>query len=330
MQDKYISKNIKSIFPIKNEFFISWHVTGWCNFHCSFCVSARDRTPFTSIAKVNNIAEKLNEFILTNVPEETPVSLRLFGGEPSFYNWTEILNKIKHLNKVSMPTNFSNNLEYYKDLYKYLSNRHITLVLNCAKHDEEKGFDTKIIQLTNWCKENNFREPIVTYVVNNDFDFSQVEALANSGIRRLKLSIERDIYGTNLTLDPEVIDKIAYWNNRYESIATGKTLHIDFESGASEEYTNRMDFTNKMVDGGFDPQGYYCNTGMNNICLWENGDVIYNRCEFMRDKKIGNILTDDIKLLKKPIICNINLNSTSNNKCHLCHNTRISKDINLI
>ena len=324
---KFKTENIKSIIRLKNEFLISWHTTGWCNFHCPYCVDGRDKTPFTKPELITDIAKSINKFIINNIPEDKKVRLRLYGGEPSYYNWIEILDEIKHLNTLVLPTNFSRDINYYKDLYDYCKSRNVLLVLNCSKHAEAVNYDNKIIELTKWCLDKKYMTPILTFVVNDNFNFKQLDYLKDNGIDRIRLTLERDLFGKWLPVSNNTLNLVREYNETYENKFSGKTLKIIFTDNTSSEFTNTTDFNNLMSDGGFNPDGYLCDTGMNNIAIWENGDVCYNRCELYRDKIIGNILTDDIKLNDKPIICTLNKSfNTTEMKCHLCHNNTIWKN----
>lgn len=326
---KYKTDDIKQIQPIKKEFLISWYVTGWCNFKCPYCISSRDREPFTPEQTLVSILTKLNDFVNLNVERDRKIVLRLFGGEPGFYDWPLLLEKLSRLNKLAMSTNFSNNLDYYKNLYDYCYSRNIQLVLNCAKHPESRDFIKKMSEITNWCKEKGYKEPINTFVVNDDFDFSILNEFKNNGITRLRLSVERSLYNKTLALKQETLNKIYKYNKDYENATTGRTLRVIFKNGFHKDFVNQSDFNNLMSNGGFKPDGYKCSAGMNNIALWANGDVVYSRCEFLRDKRVGNILTDDIKLLKDYMVCELNEKCKKDDlRCPLCHNTTIFREEN--
>lgn len=334
----YNSQNIKSLIPDKALFLISWHVTGWCNFHCPYCIDGRNKSKFTPIEEVTKVAKQINMFINKNVEPDLPIKLRLYGGEPSFYPWTQILDNIERINELALPTNFSNSIDYYKDLYKYCFKRHIKLILNCSCHPEAVDFIPKMIELTKWCKENKtaedykaFLPPINTFVVDNNFDFNIIKTLEDNGVNKLKLSNKRDLFNNKLQLNDFWNSKITEYTDKYQQLTASKKnkgflFNVTFNDGYTEPFINQINLINKMDDGGFDTTNFYCNAGTNNIAIWENGDVSLARCEYLINKRIGNIFDENFKLPKKWFRCGLNDNK-ENNRCPLCHNTSIVKDL---
>ena len=124
----------KCIFQKDYENFITfrWMLTKWCNYNCSYCNQVKGEK--TAEEKLIEDAVKINELVKGF---ETPVKIRLLGGEISFYNLPELLDKITADNFKSLviTTNFSNDFSVYEELKAYCNGRNISLLINCSYHD---------------------------------------------------------------------------------------------------------------------------------------------------------------------------------------------------
>lgn len=330
MNEFYKSKIIKEISPISNCFLISWHVTGWCNFHCPYCIDGLGKSKFTTISDVENVSKKINTFIENNINLEQPVKLRLYGGEPSAYPWINILNNIKRLDSLVMPTNFSNSLEYYKELYLYCNKRNVNFILNCSCHPEATDFVNKMIALTNWCREQRklgiyLSEPINTFVIDDNFDLSPIKILENNNINKIKFTIKRDIHNKKVKVSDFWENKVLEYDEKYQNLIHSPQLKVTLTDGSEDYFINSTSLISKFEDGGFDPTGFYCNAGINSIAIETNGDVLLSRCDYLKSNYIGNIFDENFKLDKKTFKCELNKND-GDSRCALCFNTIIKKE----
>ncbi len=326
----YNSESVQEISPISDFFLISWHVTGWCNFHCPYCIDGKGKSALNSIESVKEMTEKINIFIENNVDSSKSVKLRLYGGEPSIYPWPNILEKITRLNSLVLPTNFSNSLNYYKELYLYCYKRKIKLILNCSCHPEAKDFVAKIIELTNWCRQQKAKgihilEPIVTFVVDDSFNFNIINELETNRVDKIKLTVKRDLNNKKIEICDFLKKKVLEYNKKYQKLYPYPQLKIVFDNGIEAKYINSTSLISKFNDGGFDPTGFYCNAGVNSIAIESNGDVLLARCDYLRQKRIGNIYDDNFKLKKDIFRCELNKNS-NDSRCALCFNTIIRRE----
>ena len=318
---KYSTDNIDSIITINPYFLFNWHVTGWCNYNCPYCINRKWKCDWISEERKIEEAKKINELIKkSNIKDK--ISFRLIGGEPTYYNWPKILDYIERIDKIVLVTNFSRELEYFKEIYSYCRKRKIKLFLGLSKHDENENFDEKAIELTKWCKENGYAEPQITIVAGEDFDKDYVEFLRSNGINRIRVSLLRSQEQSN-NISSDLKDQVYNYNRLYEA-DRGKyrQFEVTFKDGTKEQFCNASDITNLMDDGGFNPEGFYCSSGPTTIAILPNSDVVRNKCDFLKDDVLGNLLTDDIQIPSEPVLCTINKKfGTLNRCCTVCSGT---------
>lgn len=325
---KYKTENIKYIKSLHPYFLINWHVTGWCNYHCPYCINAKIRTEWIDESVVVEEAKRINNLILSNKLKYNKIALRLIGGEVSFYNWPLILDNIKLLHKIVIVTNFSNELNYYKDLYNYCKKRNINLFISVSKHNENIDFDNKIIELTKWCRDNNYKDPQVTIIANNNLDTDYIENLKLKGIKRIRVSLVRDL-NQFCSIDYADRKSTLRYNEEYRKNSNSyRQFEVTFMDGSKEQFCNSSEITNLMSDGGFNPEGFYCDSGCSTIAILPNGDVVRNICSFLRDKPLGNLFKDDILIPADGVMCEINKKfDTDRKRCTLCQGTNFYRDI---
>jgi len=304
------SSDIQAIKLNSDYFLINWHPTRWCNYHCSYCVSPKES--YVNENKVLQIAEYINKFI-NRLPQDKKIYFKLLGGEVAFYNWINILDKINRINKISMTTNFSNSVTYYKELYIYTRSRNINFCLMCSKHDENKDYDDKIIELTKWCLDYGYSLPICRLMVDNNFDLANYEYLKNNKVK-LNLSVVR---GDKNKIEPlnETLSNFMkqYWKNQTGNYATVITSKETFN------ISNGVQFANTLDDGGFDPTDFDCSAGYNGIFIEPDGSVYRCGCKGVHQAyKVISIKDFKLPLNKDFDKCFINNKSNNKIYCNLC------------
>jgi len=320
--NKYCSENIKSIKTIHPYFLINWHCTGWCNYHCPYCINNKWRCEWISEERKIEEAKRINDLIKRNNIKEA-ISFRLIGGEPSFYNWPKILNHIERIDKIVFVTNFSNELDYYKKFYTYCKLRRIKLFVGVSKHEESIDFEDKVIAITKWCKENDMSPPQVVIIADSNFDDSNVKYLIKNGVTRIRISLLRSDVTQSNNLPQKVKDLVYTYNRAYEK-DRGKyrQFEVTFMDDTKEKFCNASDITNLMENGGFNPEGFYCSSGPTTIAILPDSSVVRNKCDFLKDDILGNLLKDDIIIPTEPVLCQINKKfGTTNRCCSICSGT---------
>lgn len=339
--NKYNSENIKSIELLDKYFLINWHVTGWCNYHCPYCINKALEGRYIPEEKVLELAEHMNKFILEQVPSDKKIQLRLIGGEPAFYDWIKILDKFERLDRITMITNFSKDNQFFKDLYEYCYSRKIFCYLICSWHEENLNFRDKFIELNNWIKEpyqrnRKFQYPQLMLLADKDFNEETLNQYTKYGINKIRVSIMRDVNQNHIKLTQEQLDLIENWNNGYEErtnkiyIEKGwvgkKGFKVTFNDGTEEFFVNQSHLTN-LMDDGFNPNNFRCTSGKDTLTCLPDGKVTLNKCDFLKDKVIGNFLQDNVKYSATDVICNLNSDGSGIKKCPLCFATSVFRNL---
>lgn len=337
--NKYNSDNIQSIELLEKYFLINWHVTGWCNFNCPYCINRALEGKYIPEENVIELAKHINKFLNEEVPLNRKIQIRLIGGEPSFYNWPKILDNIDRLDRITMVTNFSKNNDFFKEMYEYCYSRNTFFYLICSWHEEAKNFKEKFIDLHRWICEREqrrrkFQYPQLMLLADKDFGWHTINQYKDYGISKIRLSIMRDENQNHIKLSDDQLNIVKQWNDEYEQntneiyIRKGwvgqKGFKVTFKDGSYEYFINQSHLTNLMEDG-FNPQDFYCTSGIDTLTCLPDGNVTLNKCDFLKDKIYGNFYKDNIKLPKCGLKCNLNKDG-ANKKCPLCFATSVYKN----
>ena len=327
---EYKNSEIQSIICSKEQFLITWHMTGWCNYNCPYCIAKSFQTNWITEDKILEIADNLNSFI-NKYKQNERVCLRAVGGEITYYDLPKIFDRIQHLDKVNIATNFSRDLNYFKSLIKYFKDRKINLILTCSIHEENKEFKQKFIALTKWCRENKYKDPHAMIVVQPGFKPSDLEDYLAEDVWKIRLSrCRNNDTMANEYLDDETLSYLYDYNNYYDHRVNdglknkAQSWNITFKDGSILSLGSGSDLTNHLDCDGFIPDNYYCTVGINSMVILPQGDVTLSRCDYLKDKIIGNIFDyDNIKLPTQPIICQLNKTGDGNKRCDLCAGSNI-------
>jgi len=328
----YKNEDIKSIKCSKDQILITWHMTGWCNYHCPYCITKSFETPWINEDNLINISKYLNKFIVENYKDKR-ICLRTVGGEVTFYNLQNIFNNFEKLDKVNIATNFSNSLSYYKELVTYFAQRKIQLVLTCSYHEENTEFKEKFIEFTKWCRQNNYKDPHMMIVVQNNFNPSFLDDYLKEDVWKIRLSpCRNNLTMANETLNNKLLDFTQKYNNYYDMRVNhglknkAQSWNIEFKNSQKLSVGSQSDLTGYLDKNGFIPDGYKCSVGINSFTVLPNGDVVLSRCDYLKDKIIGNIKDyKNINLNKEPIICKLNENSDGKKRCDLCSGANLER-----
>jgi len=323
----YKSSDIKNVYQLNFDFFqIKWYVTNWCNYKCPYCCQSTefDNSPYnqnknwieesTVLKMAKNLNELLNKLNITK-----RIELNLLGGEITFYNWPKILPYIKNIYKISITTNFSNTLDYYKNLYIYCFKNGIFLSLLCSYHETGDEFFEKILELSKWCLEKNYSVPKITFVVDNDFDFYMFDKFPE--LKNINCHFSEKIFpnGECAKLNDEVLKKVQElrnsehpWTTRSFDIKIRRPRWL-FDLNGELRNFSPVSMMRQLEEGKWITDKVYCDAGINSLCLMSNGDV--KRC-ICNPEIIGNLFNFNYKF--KSSLC-------SNILCRLCQPVNITK-----
>lgn len=241
-----------------------------------------------------------------------------------------------------MITNFSRDNNFFKELYEYCYSRGIFFYLICSWHEEAKNFKEKFVDLHNWICERpqrskRFQYPQLMLLADENFSQETLDQYTQHGISKIRVSIMRDANQNHIKLSDEQINLIKDWNDLYEEktnqiyIRKGwigqKGFKVSFNDDTFEYFINQSHLTNLMEDG-FDPQDYYCTSGVDTLTCLPDGMVTLNKCDYLKDIPCGNFYEDNVKLPERGIICKLNSDGGCR-KCPLCFATSVYRKENL-
>lgn len=319
-------------------FYLQWSLTTWCNYRCPYCCQYEDKTKFTPEQTIINRAKKLNELLIKS--GKKCVSLSLLGGEITYYNLIAVLDEFTlPICEVLIVTNFSQNLDYFKELYRYCRKREIQLQLLCSYHEIGDSFFTKYLSLLEWCVAEVYPLPVITFVMDNDFDFTIFDRF---DLPKSLLNFNLKQYGPlqlTVTLTPEVQKKLDLllenrhkWDNNklilpylrrrkngqlwWTSIK--EKFSISYENGDTKNIENLKDLLFMSPDIIRD-KTKYCSAGLSGVYVCE--DYIY-RCSQLAGNPIAKLSDDELSLTRPTsnFICRAE-------QCNLCSNANIYKNL---
>lgn len=228
----------------KSLFKISWQVTKWCNYRCSYCINFPEKKvnsealenfrllekKHPTIDTLLQKAEEINNYINTIKKD---VQLDLIGGEVTFIDWIKIFSEKITTNKllaVKITTNLSNKLEYYENLKKYFESRNIQFILSVSMHASQiKDFD-------NFCMKAIKVATSVSVVINEDNEeetLKNINRLKELGYsKKIKINLDRNNISKELS---SKLKELENKENNNKNLAT--KFIVTYDDGKKEELT---------------------------------------------------------------------------------------------
>lgn len=326
--------SIKSIEYQGNTFFIKWYLTDVCNYHCPYCLHTTDLTRNYNYGhnqkEIEDKAKQITKILISNNVKK-PLWLRLMGGEATIFELIPIIDNIDFpISNIGLVTNFYRPLDYFINLYKYCSNRKISLHLTLSYHEENKTFFDKALELTLWCRDNGYKDPEINLVVTNDLDIDLINKYKAKGLVRFRATKARKAFG--ILFDDLSEDRIEWLNElnkstRKNSQSKGKYL-ITYYDGTTENRNSISDYVGELDKGGFITDGRPCSMGVDAIFIRSDDNIYRGCCGYLSADIIGNIWDDNFKIPTEDIICRINQdNPEKNYRCIPCYHLRIGEVI---
>lgn len=285
-----------------NKFRVSWKMTEWCNYRCPYCymkkaVSSKNTIPFERILE---IAEHIDP-IIEKQANGRKTFIHLIGGEVCYYDLIQVFEKIKSpLNNAIIATNFSQSLDYWKNLKNYLNDRHTRANIIASFHLGQ-------------CDENEFVEKAIALnahvkcVVN-----SENISLYKPYFERLKgyciiePTVERDNINSCEQLTGEDLIYLDQLNSEMNK-KNSPYFEVTMRDGTVHNFGTNIEFINSIDVGGFDPDGFMCTAGLDGIRIAPDGSLRRAGCRHasVSQNRLGFITDEDIlvKLPTEPWIC---------------------------
>lgn len=300
--------DIQSVRTRSRFFRLSWKMCDACNYSCSYCyIKSRSSRPSQEQAEA--IAEKIDALGLRDI------QLHLIGGEPTLYELVPVLGKIStaELRHVSVATNFFRPLEWWNGLAGYLEGRNIALHIQASLHLEAGEPDEFV------SKAAALRKYVVAKAVVSDSSLGRylpyLTRLRDEGVE-VELTLERDVDDSYSMLSAEnqaVVDSFRRDRRR---------IAVALRDGSAMYFPSNSAFLNGIEDGHFNPDGFKCTAGMNNLRIDSNGDMLRAGCACCAGRyRLGNILTDKYERPSGPVVCRLE----SGRYCSFCNHTDVSR-----
>lgn len=289
-----------------NNFRISWKMTNWCNYRCKYCYMSsqvRAAQKQDSLEFLKSISSKIDRLIELSA-KGRKVVLHLIGGEVGYYDLISVLDEIKspQLKAVIIPTNFSNSIDYWRKLKDYCHNRDIRCNIVASLHLTECNID----EFVDKCKKldvhvkcvispenvKQYRPILDDLLANGNVVEPTIERYDNNKCRQ---DFEEDDWNWILHLNDELAKRHTYY------IVTTK-------DGQRHKYGSNIAFINDIDIGGFDPNGWMCSCGEDNLRIDQIGRLLRGGCRHCYIHPLGSLFDESTyeKLPLKPWICNTN------------------------
>lgn len=307
-------QDIVKLERVKTRVFkISWKMTDWCNYRCSYCYMANAvaKGKHTSQETVEQIASKIDKLIEIQAKDKDYIELHLIGGEVCYYDLISVLDKIKSkIVQVIVATNFSRSIDYWKGLKQYCESRGIVLNIIASFHLEQcdpKEYMAKAIQMN---------AKIKAVVNDNNLELYKpyFETALKFGLI-VQCTVERDSMNsceTSIT-NPKSQAYVDFLNKDQSKKAKPYYI-VTLADNTQHVFYSNIELINSIDVGGLDTEGFLCTAGLDGIRITQNGTLQRAGCRFCASKfgagKIGNILDEDIWSkfpITEPIECHSSL-----------------------
>ncbi len=323
-----------------NKYVIRWNMTKLCNYYCDFCIQGNKNKHLNDSIDENSgtrkiICDKIIYFIENELEGlYDNVSVYLIGGEVTLLNdFLIIVSRIVNSKfsgniKIHITTNLSKNIDYLNELQKIfigIDNRYLSL---SASYYKEFTSYKQFIKKINTFKLNNFIKRFICKKTNNKMFSKKSNINLNISyplicdgdykkykIFKFRQIIKRILYTSNYkvnyiiirnykkTISNELLEKLK--NNKY------KNIKVTFEKNSIKYFSSITEMGHQLYNNRiFNPYGYICDSGINNISIDNKGMVF--RCPSYKNKdEMYSLFTNDLKMNDEPFVC-LNSNCTCN------------------
>ena len=299
-----------------NTFKISWKMTNWCNYRCSYCYMSKSvsetitNTPMEHLLK---IANEINN-IIEKQANGRNITLHLIGGEVGYFDLIKILDciKSKQLSQVIIATNFSSSIKYWYKLLQYCNNRNCWLNIIASLHIEQCNIEDFIKKVKTMGKHARIK------CVINDNNIKQYkEIFSNLKGIVIQPTLERNSDNENSSITKETKEYIDYLNSKLDKSIV-PYYYVITKSGKRIPFYSNIEMINNIEGGGFDPEGFECTAGLDGVRIDVDGSLRRAGCQWCGKKEnwLGNLITGEYTLPTEPIICHTTIDHKYLGKRH--------------
>jgi sulfatase maturation enzyme AslB (radical SAM superfamily) len=290
---------------VENIIVIDWGVSNICNYRCSYCPPNTNRGdfPFVPIEKILQFTDKVNKHYKDKMGKE--IIFLYTGGEVTLYK--EFITLIKeqktHGNRIGISTNGSKDLNFWKEATKYIEN------ISLSFHQEYTKLD-HFVDVINTVKSTSNTH--VNVMIKPDCVDKGIETAYAIWERTDDISMDlqivlkdfREPYEYSEGQRQKIFDACADINNKLKikrEKDTYRTLMKMVYDDGSTELIKGGDIVVKALNSW---NGWQCNIGLELLVININGEIFRSWCG--RDRKIGNIVDNEIEFPTTPFICDVN------------------------
>ena len=303
---------------IRNDdtFKISWKMTNWCNYRCSYCYMSKSvsetitNTPTEQLLK---IAGELDN-IIEKQANGRNITLHLIGGEVGYFDLIKILDciKSKQLSQVIIATNFSSSIKYWYKLLQYCNNRNCWLNIIASLHIEQCNIEDFIKKVKIMGKHARIK-----CVINDNNVKQYKEIFSNLKGIIIQPTLERNSDNENSSISKETKEYIDYLNSKLDKSIV-PYYYVITKSGKKIPFYSNIEMINNVEGGGFDPEGFECTAGLDGVRIDVDGSLRRAGCQWCGKKEnwLGNLITGEYTLPSEPIICNTTIDHKYLGKRH--------------
>ena len=307
------SINASDIAVVKNNYYtgtgilITVMLTNYCNYNCYYCI---EDIPNKTIHKNLDIFQFIDfvQRIYKQFPNKE-LHLELYGGEPTLHSkllkLIDMLSTIPSMTYIDLYTNFSKDIEYYKQILNYNSTL-LNVVLDISYHRTQgvkpDQFLQKVFQLNDNLKEhlliNIMYEP--SFVDDCLYTYKQLQIYYKKN--KLKNNIElRYLYSIRDALVEYTAQQINTYLKYDDFFNRKNTFNIKLKNGKEYSFRQRLSTV-------FDFHNWRCSAGFDSIYVNVDGKVYpcndIARIYMNKDNNFP-IMTDNIDTTFKNYVCDI-------------------------
>lgn len=286
-----------------NTFKISWKMTNWCNYRCSYCYMSKSVSETITNIPIEHLLKIANE--INNIIEKQAngrnITLHLIGGEVGYFDLIKILDCIKSnkLTQLIIATNFSSDIKYWYKLLRYCNSRNCWLNIIASLHTEQCDIEEFIKKIKILGKHARIK-----CVVNDNNVEIYKKYFDNLKEVVIQPTIERDKNNTKSEISKETKEYIDYLNSKLDKRLI-PYYYIITKSGDKIPFYSNIEMINNIEGGGFDPEEFECTAGIDGIRIDVDGSLRRAGCQWCGKKEnwLGSLITGEYELPTKPIIC---------------------------
>lgn len=303
---------IEAISASKNIVTLKIFLSTYCNYNCSYCIQKKFREKIKNkkltdneiTNSINILIEKLKELNIENMN----ISLSLIGGEISFFNIKSLViepllkNKF-NITKIIITSNFSNNIDWYLDLYNFLYLKNIKLSYTFSFYEEfadENKFLEKLNKLYMAVDKKYCTITIETVINNNNFNI-----IKNFYNKYCKIILHKDRrFLIDLDVNTKNINTGVYnfVYNTNTSATFNKTLVV-YQENEKPIKINRVSLLSDSPIG-FPSKGFLCKNRYKNLQFFCDKNKLVTKCsistlnECICDKDYCRLCTSPVDIEK--------------------------------